>query len=67
MSLFKVKEAEASLGEFAKAILFNTGKSTFKSGVAEKLDGIVDVMNKYPNDADFGRIVRWWINSVNEI
>lgn len=43
------KDAEDSLGAFAKEILFNTGKSTFKPGVTEKLDAIVDVMNKYPN------------------
>ena len=28
---------------------------------------IEQLMNKYPNDADFGRIVRWWIRSVNEM
>lgn len=41
------KDAEDSVGAFAKQILFNSGKSTFKPGVTEKLDGIVDVMNKY--------------------
>ena len=31
-----------------KFILFNTGKSTFKSGVTEKIDVIAKVMNKNP-------------------
>ncbi len=43
------KEAEDSLTEYAKAMLFNTGKSSFKPGVTEKLDAIVDVMTKHPN------------------
>ena len=41
--------AEALLQELPKFILFNTGKSTFKAGVTEKLDAIVDVMNTNPN------------------
>ena len=41
--------AEALLRELPKFILFNTGKSTFKSGVTEKLDAIIDVMNTNPN------------------
>ena len=41
--------AEAVLRELPKFILFNTGKSTFKSGVTEKLDAIIDVMNTNPN------------------
>ncbi|NCT10246.1 MAG: OmpA family protein [Flavobacteriia bacterium] len=41
------KDAEDSVGEFAKQILFNSGRSEFKPGVTEKLDGIVEVMNKY--------------------
>ncbi|WP_299015755.1 OmpA family protein [uncultured Polaribacter sp.] len=43
------KEAENSLGEFAKAILFNIGKSSFKPGVTNKLNEIVKVMKNYPN------------------
>ncbi|WP_298762372.1 OmpA family protein [uncultured Polaribacter sp.] len=43
------KEAESSLGEFAKAILFNSGKSSFKPGVTSKLNAIVKVMKNYPN------------------
>lgn len=43
------KEAEASMGEYAKAILFNTGKTSFKAGVTAKLNEIVKVMNNNPN------------------
>ena len=41
--------AEALLQELPKFILFNSGKSTFKAGVTEKLDAMVDVMNTNPN------------------
>jgi len=40
--------AEAKIGEFAKTILFNSGRSTFKNGVSEKLDGIVKIMQEFP-------------------
>ena len=40
------KEAEQALSMLPKFILFNTGKSTFKSGVTDKLDMIFDVMDK---------------------
>ena len=40
-------EAKKQLDDFAKAIYFNTGKSTFRPGVAEKLDLIADIMNEY--------------------
>lgn len=43
------KEAESSLGEYAKAILFNTGKTSFKAGVTSKLNEIVKVMKNNPN------------------
>lgn len=42
------KVAEKKIGEFAKTILFNSGRSTFKSGVTETLDGIVKIMNEFP-------------------
>ncbi len=45
-------EAKAKLDEFAKAIYFNTGKSSFQPGVAEKLDLISDIMKEY-KDSDF--------------
>jgi len=40
--------AEAKMGEFAKTILFNSGRSSFKAGVSEKLDGIVKIMQEFP-------------------
>lgn len=40
--------AKAKIGEFAKTILFNSGKSSFKKGVTEKLDGIVKIMQEFP-------------------
>ncbi|MDT7832569.1 OmpA family protein [Flavobacteriaceae bacterium S356] len=42
----EVKEAE--IGDFAKSILFNSGRSSFKNGVSEKLDGIVAIMKQFP-------------------
>lgn len=39
---------EAKIGDFAKSILFNSGRSSFKSGVSDKLDGIVAIMNQFP-------------------
>lgn len=41
------KEAEAKLKEFARAIYFNSGKSSFRPGVAGKLDLIKNIMNEY--------------------
>ncbi|MCB0472788.1 MAG: OmpA family protein [Flavobacteriaceae bacterium] len=46
------EEAKAKLDEFAKAIYFNSGKSTFRVGVTEKLDLIADIMKEY-KDSDF--------------
>ncbi len=40
--------AKKQLTDFAKTILFNSGRSTFKKGVSETLDGIVKIMNEYP-------------------
>ncbi len=40
--------AEKKIGEFAKTILFNSGRATFKKGVSEKLDGIVTIMKEFP-------------------
>jgi len=40
----KLKELQS----FAKAIYFNSGKSTFKPGVTEKLDLIAGIMKEYP-------------------
>ena len=46
------EEAKAKLDEFAKAIYFNTGKSSFRAGVEEKLDLIGDIMKEY-KDSNF--------------
>ncbi|MBS9774707.1 MAG: OmpA family protein [Tenacibaculum sp.] len=46
------KEAEAQIGSYSREIYFNTGKSSFKSGVTNQLDQIVKVMNKF-NRANF--------------
>ncbi len=42
------KVAEKKIGEFAKTILFNSGRYSFKAGVSDKLDGIVKIMNEFP-------------------
>lgn len=42
------KEAAEVINFTAKAILFNTGKATFKPGVTDQLDAIVKVMNDFP-------------------
>lgn len=42
-------EATRTLDTYAKSILFNTGKYSFKPGVTDQLDNIVEVMNQYPN------------------
>jgi outer membrane protein OmpA-like peptidoglycan-associated protein len=36
------------LGDFSKKIEFNSGKATFKPGVADDLDGLAKVMSEYP-------------------
>lgn len=62
------KEAEQALSMLPKFILFNTGKSTFKSGVTEKLDMIFDVMDKNPK-ANFlieGHTDSTGSNAINE-
>ena len=41
------KVAEKKIGEFAKTILFNSGKATFRPKVSEKLDGLVKIMNEF--------------------
>jgi outer membrane protein OmpA-like peptidoglycan-associated protein len=45
-------EAKAKLDSFAKAIYFNSGKSTFRLGVSDNLDLIADIMKEY-KDSDF--------------
>lgn len=46
------EEAKAVLGKYAKTIQFNTGKSTFKPGVAKTLDKVAEVMNEF-EDVNF--------------
>ena len=41
------EEAKAKLDDFAKAIYFNSGRSTFRPGVSEKLDLISDIMKEF--------------------
>ena len=40
--------AKQELEDFAKSILFNSGRTTFKTGVSAKLDQVVELMNKFP-------------------
>lgn len=40
--------AEKKIGEFAKTILFNSGRSAFRTGTSDKLDGIVKIMKEFP-------------------
>ncbi len=46
------KEAKKTIEAYAKSIYFNSGKSSFKLGVTQTLDMIVDVMKEY-KDAKF--------------
>ncbi len=46
------EEAKAKLDKFAKAIYFNSGKTTFRVGVSEKLDLIADIMKEF-KDSNF--------------
>jgi OOP family OmpA-OmpF porin len=41
-------EAKIGMDTFANAILFNTGRASFKSGVTEVLDGMLAIINEYP-------------------
>jgi outer membrane protein OmpA-like peptidoglycan-associated protein len=43
-----IKEAEEAINIAAKTILFNTGRTSFKTGVTKQLDAIVTLMKKYP-------------------
>ncbi|MFB9052086.1 OmpA family protein [Formosa undariae] len=40
---------QKSLNEYAKTILFDTGKSSIKSHSAEVLENIIAIINEYPN------------------
>ena len=41
------KEAEKKLNDFARAIYFNSGKTSFRAGVSGKLDLIAAIMKEY--------------------
>ena len=41
------KEAEKKLNDFAKAIYFNSGRTTFRVGVSDKLNSITAIMKEY--------------------
>jgi OOP family OmpA-OmpF porin len=41
-------EAKIGIGAFAEAILFNTGRVSFKAGVTKELDGMIAIMNEFP-------------------
>jgi OOP family OmpA-OmpF porin len=40
--------AKMGVDTFAKAILFNTGKASFKSGFSKQIDGMLVIMNEFP-------------------
>ena len=46
------EEAKIKLDNFAKAIYFNSGKSSFRLGVTDNLDLIADIMKEF-KDSDF--------------
>ncbi len=46
------EEAKIKLDKFAKAIYFNSGKSSFRLGVTDNLDLIADIMKEF-KDSDF--------------
>jgi outer membrane protein OmpA-like peptidoglycan-associated protein len=41
------EQVKAEIGNFAKTILFNTGKASFKAGITSKLDAIAGLMTKF--------------------
>jgi len=42
-------EAQMGMNAFANSILFNTGRSSFKSNTAKELDGMLAIMNQFPS------------------
>jgi OOP family OmpA-OmpF porin len=42
-------EAQMGMNAFAEAVLFNTGRASFKAGVTEVLDGMLAIINEYPS------------------
>jgi OOP family OmpA-OmpF porin len=41
-------EAKMGMNTFVEAILFNTGRASFKTGVTNSLDGMLAIINQYP-------------------
>lgn len=41
-------KAKIGIDTFAKAILFNTGRASFKAGITKQLDGMISLMKEYP-------------------
>jgi OOP family OmpA-OmpF porin len=41
-------EAKMGMDAFAEAILFNTGRASFKSGVTKSLNGMIAIINEFP-------------------
>jgi len=41
-------EAKMGMDAFAKAILFNLGRASFKSGITKELDGMLSIMKEFP-------------------
>jgi OOP family OmpA-OmpF porin len=54
-------EAKMGMDAFANAILFNTGRASFKLGVTNELDGMVAIMNQFPS-AEFA--VRGYTDTI---
>jgi len=42
-------EAKMGMDAFANAILFNTGRASFKTGITDELDGMLAIMNQFPS------------------
>ena len=42
------ESAKVGVDTFAKSILFNTGRASFKPGITKQLDGMLVIMNKFP-------------------
>jgi len=55
--------AKIGMDEFAEAILFNTGKASFKPGITKQLDGMIAIMNEFPT-SEFE--IRGYTDSVGD-
>jgi OOP family OmpA-OmpF porin len=57
-------EAKMGMDSFANAILFNTGRASFKPGITNELDGMVAIMNQFPS-AEFA--VRGYADTTGSV